>query len=170
MNESPGVPESEPAGVYLRLRRAFGNGNSRPGTGFRARATAPPKSGATVPFGEGRDPLGLGSVMDALTSTLGWNSPLARSVLLSSWHEIVGQETAEHSSPSGIEDGVLIVNCDSTAWATQLRLMQAQVIKKITVRFPEAGIDAVRFHGPSAPSWKRGPRSIPGRGPRDTYG
>ncbi|PZQ74527.1 MAG: DUF721 domain-containing protein, partial [Cutibacterium acnes] len=23
---------------------------------------------------------------------------------------------------------------------------------------------------PSAPSWKHGPRSVPGRGPRDTYG
>ncbi|MDP4886606.1 MAG: DUF721 domain-containing protein, partial [Aquiluna sp.] len=27
-----------------------------------------------------------------------------------------------------------------------------------------------RFIGPSAPSWKKGPRSVPGRGPRDTYG
>ena len=37
-------------------------------------------------------------------------------------------------------------------------------------RFPDADIVSIRFQGPDAPSWKRGPRSIPGRGPRDTYG
>ena len=28
----------------------------------------------------------------------------------------------------------------------------------------------VDFRGPQAPSWKKGPRSVQGRGPRDTYG
>ena len=40
----------------------------------------------------------------------------------------------------------------------------------VHLRFPDAGIESVRFEGPNAPSWKRGPRTIPGRGPRDTYG
>ena len=35
---------------------------------------------------------------------------------------------------------------------------------------PEAGVDGIRFIGPDVPSWKWGPRTIPGRGPRDTYG
>ena len=34
----------------------------------------------------------------------------------------------------------------------------------------EAGIESIRFLAPNAPSWKSGPRSVPGRGPRDTYG
>jgi predicted nucleic acid-binding Zn ribbon protein len=83
---------------------------------------------------------------------------------------IVGEETAAHSEPVSIEDGVLSIRCDSTAWATQLRLMRSQVTTTIAERYPEAGIESVRFEGPNAPSWKRGPRSIPGRGPRDTYG
>lgn len=108
--------------------------------------------------------------MDSLTARLGWNSPLAQSELLSSWGEIVGSETAEHSDPVGIEDGVLTVRCDSTAWATQLRMMRSQLVTEIVNRYPDAGIESLRFEGPNAPSWKRGPRSIPGRGPRDTYG
>jgi predicted nucleic acid-binding Zn ribbon protein len=108
--------------------------------------------------------------MDSLTSKLGWSSPLARSELLASWLEIAGADTAEHSAPVSIEDGVLTVKCDSTAWATQLRLMRVQIMSRIVARYPDAGIDSVRFEGPGAPSWKRGPRSIPGRGPRDTYG
>ena len=101
---------------------------------------------------------------------MGWTSPLARSELIASWSEIVGDETSAHSEPIGVEDGVLTVRCDSTAWATQLRLMRTQVTTTIAVRVPAAGIQSVRFEGPNAPSWKRGPRSIPGRGPRDTYG
>ncbi|MGB4918016.1 MAG: DUF721 domain-containing protein, partial [Propionicimonas sp.] len=31
-------------------------------------------------------------------------------------------------------------------------------------------VERVVVVGPSAPSWKKGKRSVPGRGPRDTYG
>ncbi|WP_394770591.1 DUF721 domain-containing protein [Lacisediminihabitans sp.] len=158
---------SESTAVYLRFRRVFGDGSSR-SSDARKRATREP--GSSVPFGAGRDPEGLGSIVDALTSRLGWSSPLARSELLSSWAQIAGDETSEHSTPVGIEEGVLTVRCDSTGWATQLRLMRVQIMTQISVRYPDAGIDSIRFEGPGAPSWKRGPRSIPGRGPRDTYG
>ena len=160
-------PHDEARSVYIRFRAIFGAVSGR-GRDARKRETVIP--GATVPFGSGRDPEGLGAVLEALTSKLGWNSPLAQSELLDSWAEIAGAETAEHSAPVGIEDGVLTVRCDSTAWATQLRLMRSPIATKITQRYPDAGIDSVRFEGPNAPSWNRGPRTIPGRGPRDTYG
>lgn len=162
----PAEPDEHVA-VYSRFRRVFGDPSTR---GSTARKRATKKEGATVPFGAGRDPHGLGDVIDSLTTKLGWTSPLARSELLASWADVVGAETAEHSTPAGIEDGVLTVHCDSTAWATQLRLMRSQVTTTIAQRYPHAGIQSVRFEGPNAPSWKRGPRSIPGRGPRDTYG
>ena len=159
--------ESEPLAVYLRFRRIFGDGTSR---SVDARKRAKREPGSTTPFGGGRDPEGLGTVMNGLASRLGWTSPLARSELLASWVAIAGTETAEHSSPVSIEDGMLTVRCDSTAWATQLRLMRVQIMVQIVSRYPDAGIDLLRFEGPDVPSWKRGPRSIPGRGPRDTYG
>ncbi len=158
---------SESRSVYERFRRVFGDGQFRT-SDSRKRATKEP--GSTVPFGVGRDARGLGDVLDSLTASLGWNSPLAQSELLASWAEIAGIETAEHSNPAGIEEGVLTVRCDSTAWATQLRLMRVQIMNHIVTKYPDAGIQSVRFEGPGAPSWKRGPRSIPGRGPRDTYG
>lgn len=156
-------PEPEHVAVYLRLRELF-SGIRRP---RRPRRTEPT---GTAPFAPGRDPRGLGEVIDELTTASGWRSPLAKSELLASWSQIVGDETASHSAPVSIVDGTLTVRCASTAWATQLRLMRVQVTTAIEQRFPEAGITSVRFEGPDAPSWKRGPRSIPGRGPRDTYG
>ena len=161
------VSRDEHVAVYLRFRAVFGQAGARSAT---ARKRSTRKEGASVPFAPGRDPHGISDVLDGLTASMGWTSPLARSELLVSWPSIVGAETAEHSSPVGIDDGVLTVQCDSTAWATQLRLMRSQITTTIARAHPEAGIESVRFEGPNAPSWKRGPRSIPGRGPRDTYG
>ena len=159
--------QSESRAVFERFRRVFGDGQSR---SKDARARAKKEPGSSSAYGPGRDAHGLGDVIDALTSGLGWNAPLAQSDLLTAWAEIAGVETAEHSSPAGITDGTLTVNCDSTAWATQLRLMRVQLMTQIAAKYPDAGISTVRFEGPGAPSWKRGPRSVPGRGPRDTYG
>lgn len=164
----PVEPVPEHVAVYLRMRALFGDPATRsPDARKRARNS---REGASVPFGTGRDPRGIDDILDGLTSRLGWNSSLAKADLLASWSELAGAETAEHSEPMGIEDGVLVVRCDSTAWATQLRLMRGQITTSIAQRFPDAGIESVKFDGPNAPSWKRGTRSIPGRGPRDTYG
>jgi predicted nucleic acid-binding Zn ribbon protein len=154
--------------VYRRLRAAFGDPTLRSGDARRRQRAA--RDETSVPYGTGRDPRGIFDVMQNLTSTMGWDSPLARAELLASWAEIVGAETAAHAEPVGIEDGVLTVRCDSTAWAQQLRTMRASVTTRIATEFAAAGIESVRFLGPDAPSWKRGPRAIPGRGPRDTYG
>lgn len=162
-----GVPESEASAVYLRLRRVFGDPSMR---SVDARRRAARAVGGTAPFENGRDPAGLGDVIDAVTRSLGWTSPLARGELLVAWPDLVGADTAAHSEPVGVEDGVLIVQCDSTAWATQLRLMRAEILTTILRRFPDAEVTVIRFIGPGAPSWKKGPRSVPGRGPRDTYG
>jgi predicted nucleic acid-binding Zn ribbon protein len=160
------VPEH--VAVYRRLQRVFGDPALRSRDGRRRKRNA--ATASSEPYGTGRDPLGLGDVLDTVAASRGWDSPLARAELLASWPDIVGADTAQHASPIGIEDGVLTVRCDSTAWATQLRTMGTTVLQRIAERFPAAGVETARFLGPDAPSWKRGPRAIPGRGPRDTYG
>ncbi|HEU0256746.1 MAG TPA: DciA family protein [Microbacteriaceae bacterium] len=125
---------------------------------------------ATEPFSAGRDPRGLGEALDQLSVDLGWESSLAEAALLAGWRDLVGEETAAHTEPVSIERGVLAVRCTSTAWATQLRLLRQDLLNRIDQRFPRAGIEMIRFEGPDVPSWKRGLRAVPGRGPRDTYG
>ncbi|MGO4534894.1 DUF721 domain-containing protein [Leifsonia sp. 2MCAF36] len=157
---------SEASAVYLRLKSLF------TGTPARRKRTSGRAEGESTsrPFGSGRDPHGVGDVMDALAAQLGWTSALAQSDLLEGWRELAGEETAKHAIPDQITDGVLVIRCESTAWATQLRMMRSELLVRIAEKFPQAGIESIRFQGPDAPSWKRGPRSIPGRGPRDTYG
>lgn len=160
--------EPEHIAVYRRVRRVFGDPDARsPDARRRIRAS---REETTVPYGTGRDPRGLDAVLESLTTAMGWQSPLAKSELLVAWPQLVGEEVAAHADPVSVEDGLLTVRCDSTAWAQQLRAMRTSVLARIAERHPAAGIESIRFLGPDAPSWKRGPRAIPGRGPRDTYG
>lgn len=122
------------------------------------------------PFMPGRDPGSLGDALDLLTRANGWEKQLSREDLVRQWEEVAGAETAQHSSPVSLTDGMLTIQCDSTAWAKNLSYMRAQILTQIVTTYPEAGVSSVRFVGPDVPTWKWGPRSIPGRGPRDTYG
>ncbi|MDQ4503913.1 DciA family protein [Sinomonas sp. ASV322] len=118
----------------------------------------------------GRDPQGLGSVMSRMVSERGWSSPVAVGSVIARWPELVGPEVAAHCTPESFEDTTLRVRCDSTAWATQLRLLSTALLDRFA---RELGPDVVRsLHvlGPAAPSWRKGVRHVRGRGPRDTYG
>ncbi|AYF97836.1 DUF721 domain-containing protein [Protaetiibacter intestinalis] len=160
--------EPEHLAAYHRIRRVFGDPEARSSDARRRGRAA--REETTVPYGAGREPRGIDDVLEHLTRSMGWDSPLAKSELLVGWPELIGAEVAAHTDPVSVEDGLLTVRCDSTAWAQQLRMMRSEVLARIAERHPSAGIEAIRFEGPDAPSWKRGPRAIPGRGPRDTYG
>lgn len=156
------IPET--IATYLRLR-----GLKAP-AGARRRRRRVDGDDENQPFSPGRDPKGLGDALADLTKQAGWNSQLAKEDLMLQWKDIAGVETAQHTDPVSLLDGTLTVRCDSTAWAKQLQLMRAQIMTQIALRHPEAGVDSIRFVGPDVPSWKWGPRTAPGRGPRDTYG
>lgn len=128
------------------------------------------KSKGSQPFEKGRDPVMAKDSMSSLIASFSWQAPLSKAELFSNWSAMVGEDIALASQPESLEAGVLIIRCRSTAWATQLRGLQEEVLSKISESFPELEITELRFLGPNAPSWKKGPRSIPGRGPRDTYG
>ncbi|SKC35287.1 DUF721 domain-containing protein [Okibacterium fritillariae] len=157
---------TEAVRVYEHFKEIFAGERPR----YKGRKRRETVDADTVPYGKGREPRGLGDVVMSLTSELGWDSPLAQSELVDRWAELAGEETANHSTPVGVEEGVLIVQCASTAWATQLRMMRVEIMTHIVKRFPEAGVQSIRFLGPDVPSFKRGLRSVQGRGVRDTYG
>ncbi|GAA2075997.1 hypothetical protein GCM10009840_07750 [Pseudolysinimonas kribbensis] len=163
-----GEPVPEHVAVFRHFRDVFGEPGMR-GADARRRRRAAREEG-TVPYGPGREPRGILDVVDDLTSSRGWESPLAEAVLLASWGDIIGADNAAHTTPIAIEQGLLTVRCESNSWATQLRSMRMQVVAKIEERHRAAGISDVRFIGPDAPSWNHGLRKVPGRGPRDTYG
>ncbi len=122
------------------------------------------------PFEPGRDLVTASASLDQLFGEFNWTSKLAEAALFAEWEKVVGQDSAAASYPEEIKNRTLTVRCRSTAWATQLRLLSGKVLEQVHERHPDLQIDEIRFIGPTAPSWKKGPRSVPGRGPRDTYG
>lgn len=119
---------------------------------------------------DGRDPTSLGDQMDRLLLDRGWNLDVAVGSVMGRWSAIMGVEVAAHSQPVTFSDGVLTVRTDSTAWATQLRLMSSSILGRLETEVGKDMVTELRVQGPSAPSWNHGPRKSTGPGPRDTYG
>ncbi|MGX7677263.1 DUF721 domain-containing protein [Jatrophihabitans sp. DSM 45814] len=117
-----------------------------------------------------RDPSPIGAIVGKAMPELGWVGPLAEARLMGQWASVVGPEIAARCHPVSLVDGQLKVSAESTAWATQLRLMAPQILAKITADLPRGLVKRIVISGPSGPSWKHGPWSSRGRGPRDTYG
>jgi predicted nucleic acid-binding Zn ribbon protein len=144
-----------PVGRLARLRRR------------RQSFDGPSYSGARP---DDRDPARIGDIVGRALPQLGWTAPLAEARLFGQWQTVVGPEIAARCRPVSLTDGDLKVAAESTAWATQLRLMAPQILAKIVTELPGGVVKRITFTGPVAPSWKHGPWSSRGRGARDTYG
>ncbi|WP_425414684.1 DciA family protein [Pseudonocardia spinosispora] len=117
-----------------------------------------------------RDPQPFGRLISRTAVNQGWNERLTSASVFGRWAELVGADVAEHATPLSLRDGELTVAASSTAWATQLRLLQRQLLVKIAAGVGPNVVRKMKIQGPSAPSWRKGLRHAPGRGPRDTYG
>ncbi|MGI8523414.1 MAG: DUF721 domain-containing protein, partial [Nocardioides sp.] len=108
--------------------------------------------------------------LDRLVAERGWATDAAVGAVMGRWPSIVGPEVAAHATPVSYEDGELVVQADSTAWATQIKLLAPALLARLADELGAGIVASVTVRAPSGPSWKRGRRSVRGRGPRDTYG
>jgi predicted nucleic acid-binding Zn ribbon protein len=117
------------------------------------------------------DPQPLSAAISGLLDAEGWALSAATGSVFGRWAEIVGADLAAHTTPESLTDGELTVSADSTAWATQLRLLAAQLIKRLNAELGEGTVLRVRVRGPVRTGLKPGEWRVRGsRGPRDTYG
>lgn len=87
------------------------------------------------------------------------------------WAQIVGADLATHTTPEGLADGELIVTADSTAWATQLRLLAGQLVRRLNAELGDNSVRRVQVRGPGYGTRRPGQWRVKGsRGDRDTYG
>jgi len=117
-----------------------------------------------------RDPQTLDAAIDRMVSEHGWQTDLAVHAVFARWDQIVGVEVAQHCTPERYADDELTVRADSTSWATQMRLLAADVVRRLNQELGDGTVRRIQVLGPQAPSWRRGRRTVRGRGPRDTYG
>lgn len=161
--------QHDPTGV--ELARAIAAQAGAASQGVRRRRKKPRRqSGIEHTYVNDRDPQLLGAALDSVMAAKGWLTQVNVHVLLANWPKLVGQVNADHSTPESYDGDVLTVRAESTTWATQLRLFAPQLVALLNAELGDGTVSRVVVKGPDAPSWKHGRRSVPGRGPRDTYG
>ena len=122
------------------------------------------------PGPDSRDPQPLGAVTSDLARSRGWSGRVAEGTVFGRWPGVVGEQIAAHATPASLQDGALTISAESTAWATQLRMVQAQLLAKIAAAVGDGVVTSLKIVGPAGPAWRKGRYHIAGRGPRDTYG
>jgi predicted nucleic acid-binding Zn ribbon protein len=139
-------------------------GNNLPGSGV-SKQDSPERTGPTAdsPLPASwsarehrEDPQPLTTAVDALLSARGWEQRAAIGAVFGKWQEIVGPQLAAHTKPDSFDDGELVVEADSPAWATQVRLLTPQLLKRLAEELGAHTVDSVRVRTPSGPRGKRG--------------
>ena len=173
----PSVPEGHTDdGLDLARQVTSATAGSTPAARRRrSRRTPPPgesrRGRVSGAHPDDRDPQLLGGEVGRLVDRGGWELQLRIRGVFARWPELVGDDVAAHCSPESFSDGRLVVRTDSTAWATQLKMLAPSVVRRLNQDLGDGTVTVIEVLGPHLPSWKKGPRSTrDGRGPRDTYG
>ena len=174
-SEADEPPTTGPDLVREALDRARADGAARRAEAARAdRGTASTaargRRGPRRVVRDGADPVSFGSAVEALVSDRGWQRDVAGGTVLGSWETLVGGDVARHAQPVSLVAGVLTVQAESTAWATQLRLLAPQLMARLGSAGGPDIVTKLVVRGPTGLSWSRGPLRVKGDGPRDTYG
>jgi predicted nucleic acid-binding Zn ribbon protein len=170
----PSADDHRESGLELARSIARSLALRAPGRSRRTptRRVEPQSSGAHP---DDRDPQPLDSTIGRLIAEQGWGTDVRVHGVFSRWDAIVGRTVAQHVRPVGFtregDGGRLLVSTDSTAWATQMRLLAGTVVRRLNQELGDGTVTVIDIEGPAGPSWKKGRRSVrDGRGPRDTYG
>jgi predicted nucleic acid-binding Zn ribbon protein len=171
----PGAQPSAPSGVDLArvaLRAAKEAAQAR---GQAARAQRRTRRGGwrSAVRTDGREPMALGAAINRLITERGWETPVAVGGVMGRWPQIVGENLAKHCVPQRYDEDerVLTVQCDSTAWATQLRVLAPSLVARLNEALGHGTVRLIRVLNPGGAPRRHGPLRAPGStGPGDTYG
>ncbi len=142
--ERPGTAPRRPTQSHEREEREGVNPSGPPSATWAARPRRD-------------DPQPLTAAVGGLLSARGWRERAAVGAVFGHWPDIVGPQLALHTKPESFESGELTVSADSPAWATQVRLMAPQLLKRLAEELGHGTVRHIRVKGPAGP-----PRS-PGR-------
>jgi hypothetical protein len=125
-----------------------------------------------------REPRPVAESLERIATSIGAPRPGLLTTVFAGWEGLVGPDIAGHATPKSLRGGVLTVVVDHPAWATSLRLLSADLLRRIATDPQSAGAAEItelvvqvalptRDRLPSAPEPRRFPRSTPRRGRGD---
>ena len=75
----------------------------------------------------------MSSSLDRVAASLGAGRTRASTLeaVFARWADLVGDSVAAHSRPRALRDGRLVVTVDEPGWATQLRWLEADLVRRL---------------------------------------
>lgn len=93
-------------------------------------------------FRQGPQPVGMS--VDRVLKHL--NAPTAEVVesVFSDWKRLVGDVIGEHTTPTKVENGVLYLEVDNPAWASEMEWMSEELLRRISDRADTIEITSIK--------------------------
>ena len=79
---------------------------------------------------EGKPPAPLEKLIGDVARRKGWGKRLEGARIHQHWAEIAGEQLAAHAEPVRLHGGVLVLRAESAAWATQVRYLTADLVRR----------------------------------------
>jgi predicted nucleic acid-binding Zn ribbon protein len=165
------VPPGEPGGPG-QPGGAGQSGGAGPagGAGQRGRPAGPPRRPRRGGRTRREDPQPLSAALDGLLGDQGWRTAAAIGSVFGRWDQLVGPDVAAHTRPERFSDGELLVIADSSAWATQVRLLTSAVLRRLNEELGHGTVTRVVVRGPAPPRRMGSLRVRGSRQHTDDYG
>ncbi|HYT38978.1 MAG TPA: DUF721 domain-containing protein [Acidimicrobiia bacterium] len=102
----------------------------------------------------------LGEALSEVAADLHLDDPGDVAAVMAAWPAAVGAVIADHVRPRRLHDGELLVEVDAPIWATQLRYLEEDVLRRLGRKIRPGVVKTIR------PVVRRGPGASPA--PPDT--
>jgi predicted nucleic acid-binding Zn ribbon protein len=96
-----------------------------------------------VPVG-GRPVRRVGEALSEVAAELRLDDPDDVAAVMAAWPAAVGEAVAAHVRPRRLHDGVLLVEVDAPVWATQLRYLEEDVLRRLGRKVRPGVVKALR--------------------------
>jgi predicted nucleic acid-binding Zn ribbon protein len=90
------------------------------------------------------EPVPLRDALADVSRDLGVPQPDVHARAVALWREVVGTVIAEHARVRSVRDGVCTVTVDAPEWATQLRYLEAGVVRRAAEVLGPAVVTSVK--------------------------
>ena len=78
------------------------------------------------------EPRPLSSGIERLLRSFRQGDRATTVTVFSRWAELVGDAVAQHVRPLKLDRGVLVVQVDDPAWATQMRFLESDLLERLS--------------------------------------
>lgn len=92
----------------------------------------------------GRPVRRINEALSEVASDLNLDNPDDVAAVMAAWSEAVGEAVAAHVRPRRLHDGELLVEVDAPVWATQLRFLEEDVLRRLGRKVRPGVVKSIR--------------------------